>query len=48
MGSGHTVLLTGATALVFEVVWTRLLLLSIGATAVAVGADHLLPARPLR
>lgn len=31
-------LLTGATALVFEVVWTRLLLLSIGATAVAVGA----------
>ena len=31
-------LLTGATALVFEVVWTRLLLLSLGATAVAVGA----------
>ena len=31
-------LLTGATALAFEVVWTRLLLLSMGATAVAVGA----------
>jgi spermidine synthase len=31
-------LLTGATSLVFEVVWTRLLLLSLGATAVAVGA----------
>jgi spermidine synthase len=31
-------LLTGGTSLVFEVVWTRLLLLSLGATAVAVGA----------
>ncbi|MBN2370637.1 MAG: hypothetical protein JXO72_09120 [Vicinamibacteria bacterium] len=31
-------LLTGGTSLVYEVVWTRLLLLSLGATAVAVGA----------
>jgi spermidine synthase len=31
-------LLTGGTSLVFEVAWTRLLLLSLGATAVAVGA----------
>jgi spermidine synthase len=30
--------LTGASSLVFEVVWTRLLLLSLGATALAMGA----------
>ncbi len=30
--------LTGASSLVFEVIWTRLLLLSLGATALAMGA----------